>query len=136
MAENRPVDTLNSAYVFNNDQWVSLNELTLGSIRSSFGIMPVVFDSVDSSSPEPFTGQMRIYPNPANHFCWLEFNELLDSPLHLILYNLQGQVLRELDYGPYQRSVWIETSGLAEGAYLISAKQGNVTSMAKLIIIH
>jgi hypothetical protein len=135
MAANRPVDTLNSAYVYNNDQWISLNELSLGLIRSSFAIMPVVFDSVDSSDPVPFTEKIRLYPNPADQYCWLEFNELPESPVHLTLYNLQGQIIQEQDYGPYQRSIRIETSSLAEGIYLIRADQENVTNVAKLLII-
>ncbi len=61
-------------------------------IRSSFAIMPVVFDSIASSNPVPFEENMRLYPNPADQYCWLEFNELLDSPVHLTIYNLQGQI--------------------------------------------
>jgi lysyl endopeptidase len=136
MADNRPVDTLNSSYVYNNAQWLTLNEISQGSIRSSFAIMPVVFDSVASYNPEPFSGNIRIYPNPANQFFWIEFKELVDSPVHLSLYNLQGQIVGERDYGPYQRSVWIETGGLANGAYLVRTQQGNINSVAKLIIIH
>ena len=135
MAANRTVDTLNSAYVYNNDQWISLNELSLGLIRSSFAIMPVVFDSVASSDPVPFTEKIRLYPNPADDYCWLEFNELLDNPVHLTLYNLQGQIIEEHDYGPYQRIIRIETSSLGEGIYLIRADQENVTNVAKLLII-
>jgi hypothetical protein len=97
--------------------------------------MPVVFDSIASSDPVPFEGKVRVYPNPANQFCWLEFNEMPESPVHLILYNLQGQIIREQDYGPYQKSIRIETSSLGEGIYLIRTDLENVTSVAKLLII-
>lgn len=135
MAANRPVDTLNSAYVFNNNQWISLNELSLGLIRTSFAIMPVVFDSIGSPDTEKFVENIRLYPNPANQYCWVEFNELIGSPLHLTIYNLQGQLVQEHDFGPYMPSVMIETSGLGAGAYLLRTEQGNVISAAKLIII-
>ncbi len=135
MAANRTEDTLNSAYVYNNDQWISLNELSLGLIRSSFAIMPVVFDSVASSDPVPFTEKIRLYPNPADDYCWLEFKELPESPVHLTLYNLQGQIIREQDYGPYQRSIRIETSGLGEGIYLVRTDHENIINSAKLLII-
>jgi hypothetical protein len=68
MADTRSAESLNSAYVYNNDQWISLEELTNGQIRSSFAVMPVVFDSVSPSYPEPFTGDIRLYPNPASIF--------------------------------------------------------------------
>ncbi len=135
MAKSRPVDSLNSAFVYNNNQWIPLNELSLGLIRSSFAIMPVVFDSIAYTNPEFFAGKIRIYPNPANQYCWIEFNELIDSPVRLTLYNLQGQLLMERDYGPYQRSIRIEISGLGAGAYLLRTEQGNVISSAKLIIM-
>jgi hypothetical protein len=134
MAANRTVDTLNSSFVYNNNQWISLHELSLGLISSSFAVMPVVFDSVASSNPVPFSDKIRIYPNPADHYCWIEFNELLESPVHLTLYNLQGQIIREQDFGPYQRSVRIETSGLPEGIYLIRTDRANVMNTAKLLI--
>jgi hypothetical protein len=135
MAANRPVNAFNSAYVYNSDQWISLNELSMGLIRSSFAVMPVVFDSVASANPVPFSEKIRLYPNPADQYCWLEFSELLDVPVHLTLYNLQGQIIEEYDYGPYQRSIRIETSGLSEGVYLVRADQENVTNVVKLLII-
>jgi lysyl endopeptidase len=135
MAANRPVDTLNSSFVYNNNQWTSLYDLSQGLIRSSFAIMPVVFDSIASSNPVPFTEKIRLYPNPADQYCWLEFSEMLDSPVHLTLYNLQGQIIEEHDFGPFQRSIRIETSSLGEGVYLISAEQENVVNVAKLLII-
>lgn len=135
MAANRPVDSLNSAYVYNNNEWISLNELSLGLIRSSFAIMPVVFDSTTAVNPVELTDKIWLYPNPADQYCWLEFNELFDVPLHVTLYNLQGQIIEEHDYGPYQRSVRIETSHLGEGVYLVRADQENSTYVAKLLII-
>jgi lysyl endopeptidase len=135
MAANRPADILNSAFVYSDNQWTSLHELSMGLIHSSFAVMPVVFDSVTSSKPVPFDGKIRLYPNPADQYCWLEFNELIDSPVHLTLCNLQGQIIREQDYGPYQRSIRIETSGLAGGVYMVRADQGNITHVSKLLII-
>jgi lysyl endopeptidase len=135
MAANRPVDTLNSSFVYNNNQWISLNELSMGLIRSSFAIMPVVFDSVAATNHVPFVEKIRLYPNPADQYCWLEFNEVIESPVHLTLYNLQGQKIEEHDYGPYQRSIRIETSSLGVGIYLIRADQENITNTAKLLII-
>jgi lysyl endopeptidase len=136
MAANRPVDSLNSAFVYNNNQWISLNELSLGLIRSSFAVMPVVFDSVASSNPVPFDEDMRLYPNPADQYCWLEFNHLLYSNVRVSIYNLQGQLVKEQDFGPYQQSIRVETSSLGEGIYVIRADQENETSVLKLLIIH
>jgi lysyl endopeptidase len=135
MAANRPVDTLNSSFVYSNNQWITLRDLSQGLIRSSFAIMPVAFDSIAPANPVPFTEKIRLYPNPADRYCWIEFSELLDSPVHLTLYNLQGQKIEEHDYGPFQRSIRIETSTLREGVYLIRADQENVTNVAKLLII-
>jgi len=97
--------------------------------------MPVVFDSVASSGGILFTGKIILYPNPADQFCWLEFNEQIESPVHLTLYNLQGQIIEETDYGPYQKSIRIETSGLRAGAYLVRVDHDNETNVAKLLII-
>ncbi len=135
MAANRQSDTLNSAYVYTNNEWSTLNELSMGLIRSSFAIMPVVFDSIGTPYQPPPTDKIKLYPNPANQYCWLELTEESVGPVHVSIYNLQGQIIQELDFGPYQRSLLIKTSTLGKGVYLVRADHENKTSVAKLLII-
>jgi hypothetical protein len=135
MAANRQSDTLNSAYVYNNNEWSTLNELSMGLVRSSFAIMPVVFDSVGIPNPMPPTDRIKLYPNPADQYCWLELKEESPSPVYITIFNLQGQIIQKLDYGPYQRTLLIKTSALGKGVYLIRAEHNNVTNVAKLLIL-
>jgi len=135
MAANRLNDPFNTAYVYDN-QWQPLNLYTGGLINSSFAIMPVVFDSLphDGTPGEP-DSEMVLYPNPANTYCWIEFEKMLALPVQLSVYNLQGELVSEVEYGPYQRSIRLETADFSSGVYIIRVKRGEQILVAKLAII-
>jgi hypothetical protein len=135
MAANRLNNPFNTAYVYDNG-WQSLNGVTGGLINSSFAIMPVVFDSIPHDGPlvDP-DSDIVLYPNPAYSYCWIEFGKMLAFPVQLSVYNLQGELVLEEEYGPYQRSIRLETAGFSSGIYLIRVKRGEQMMTAKLVII-
>jgi lysyl endopeptidase len=134
MAQNRLTDSVNTAYVFDN-QWYELSKYSSGAIYSSFSIRPVVFDSVPHLKSVEYSTPIMLYPNPARGYCWIEFKRLIELPVHVTISDLQGNKLSDTDYGPYQRSVRLEISNFKPGIYLIRVKQGGNFYTAKLVII-
>ncbi len=135
MAGNRLNDPFNTAYVYDS-QWQPLNLYTEGLVHSSFAIMPVVFDSIPHGKPpvEP-DSDIVLYPNPAQTYCWIEFGKMTVLPVRILVYNLQGEIVSEDEYGPYQRSVRLETTDFSSGVYIVHVKRGEQILMAKLVII-
>jgi lysyl endopeptidase len=135
MAGNRLNDPLNTAYVYDY-QWQSLDHYTGGLLHSSFAVMPLVFDSISQTSPgTEFSGDLILYPNPASTYCWLEFREVLASSVQLSIYNMQGEMVATMEFGPYQRTIRLETENLKNGVYLIGVKRDNRLNRVKMIIV-
>jgi hypothetical protein len=136
MAQNRFPEQYNTAYVSDGYQWQSLEDFTGGMIRSSFAIMPVVYDSIPESTEVPHTDDYVIaYPNPASSYIWLEFRESSASPVEISLYNAEGQQVMYWEYGPWQRLIRIDQFDLASGIYFFRIKQGNVIQNLKVAIL-
>jgi lysyl endopeptidase len=135
MAVNRQIDPFSTAYIFDN-QWYSLENYTGGSLNSSFAIMPVVFDSIPNDGPSvESSSEIIIYPNPADSYSWIEFKQMLAYPVRLTVYNVQGDIVADKEYGPYQRSLRLETAGFGMGVYFIRAKRGEQVGVAKMVVI-
>ena len=135
MADNRLTGVYNTSYVFDG-RWQSLDNYTGGLIHSSFCIMPVVFDSIPGNSPQfQFTSDIMIFPNPTADYCWIEFKKMIADPVKLAVYSLRGELITESEYGPYQQSVRIETTGFRNGVYIIRVRQGNHIHIAKMIVL-
>jgi hypothetical protein len=135
MAQNRLSEPINTAYVFDGSQWQSLTDFTSGAISSSFAIMPVVFDSLPDPTIDPyFTEAVIAYPNPTGSNIWIEFHDVSPSPVQLFLFNLQGQLVLEKEYGPFQRRIRLEDLRFDPGIYFIRLKQGDTIHNLKIIL--
>jgi len=134
MAGNRQSGQENTAYVY-DFQWQSLESYTSGLIQTSFGIMPVVFDSIPGTGPPfEFTSEIIVHPNPAVEFCWLEFKDIQDVPVSLSVFNIQGELIAKKEYGPYQRSIRLETAGFRKGIYIIRVLRGDRSDTVKMVV--
>jgi hypothetical protein len=134
MAENRVDQKLNTAYIYDN-QWYALDFYTGGQLYSSFSVFPVVFDSIPVNEPWNDPGDIIAYPNPARSGLWVEFRDMLASPVTVKLYNMQGHLVFENEYGSYQQLLQLDITGLDSGIYLLSTRRGDVVSNVKVAVI-
>jgi hypothetical protein len=136
MAENRLTEPFNTAYVYDGSNWQSLVNYTGGAVNSSFAVLPVVFDSIPQNLNIPkFTEDLIAYPNPASSQIWIEFREMSKLPIGVAIYNLQGQMVFEQSFGPYQRIIRLEQLNMSSGLYLIRVEDGNTVYNLKVVII-
>ena len=136
MAGNRLAEPVNSAFIYDGSQWQSLVDYTGGVVNSSFAIMPVVFDSIPGSDAvSEFDDPVIAFPNPADSQMWLEFHERTTLPMQVTMFNLQGQLVLERNYGPYQRIILLRLLNISSGIYLLRVKEGSLTHNLKVAII-
>lgn len=134
MASDRSVSGISTAWVFDGE-WVSLAEATGGQVVSSFAIRPLVYDSVPAVVPPANSERVKIYPNPVRSLCQIEFSELKPEEVRISVYDLQGNLVESSTHGPYQRILYLDTSGYRSGVYLITVNQGNNLFREKLVIM-
>lgn len=85
--------------------------------------------------------KMRIAPNPSVGYTEFRMESKLDKPVQIAIYNLKGQLVRELSMdSPQQKSVWDTRDArggkLASGIYFITWKQSVYTGKDKILILN
>ncbi len=83
--------------------------------------------------PEPF--EMKMYPNPASEHVWLEFNIEDNSHVTLVLYNMEGRVVRkeQINQSGNVRAR-IDVYNLTPGIYMLTLQGDRVYPVQRLMI--
>jgi hypothetical protein len=74
------------------------------------------------------TSKLRLYPNPANDVATVETNLDVASKVHLRVISDNGKVVQDLDKGvlnPGLQQIYISTSNLAKGSYIVQLTVGS-----------
>lgn len=77
----------------------------------------------------------ELYPNPAKDMVTLQMNWQNTAPVHIMLYDMQGRLLRDMqvaDARHYKQA--IPLTGMAQGMYILRATDGNKEMTKRLII--
>jgi len=78
------------------------------------------------------------YPNPFNPSTTINFDLPQSELVSLTVYNLSGQVVRELANGQFntgRHQVVFDASDLASGVYLYTLKAGSFTESQKMVLV-
>lgn len=87
---------------------------------------------VDKNTVDTF----KLYPNPAEDFVNVVFNEGIDQAVEMNIYNLNGKLIKSQDFNQINAAegISIDVQDLATGEYLISFSNGNRTMVKHLIV--
>ncbi|HEX2395042.1 MAG TPA: T9SS type A sorting domain-containing protein [Bacteroidales bacterium] len=135
MAANRSLNGSATAFVSDGTQWTDLLDYSDGSVRSSFAIYPVVYGELpdqNENTPDDF---VTVYPNPSSAFFYIRFREMKEEAVNITLFNMQGQVVINDNYGPYQHIIPVNVKGIASGIYILRAKQGGKSYNLKVAVV-
>jgi hypothetical protein len=136
MAENRTASPISTAYISDGYQWQTLEGYTGGAVHSSLAVFPVVFNSIPGSAEWPGgNANVLVYPNPASEEIRIEFREMKPAPVSIALFNLQGQLMTEKTFGPYQNLIRLNTGNISTGIYLLRVKQDTEVNHFKITLI-
>lgn len=135
MAANRTTAILNTAFVYDEAGWYSLSNFTEGIVHSSFGVMPVVFDSLKVTLNDPrFDNPVIAYPVPAESHLWIEFENVPAAPVSVTVFNIQGQAVLE-EIKTAQKKFFLHVDGLSDGLYLVRLKSGQTVHTLRVPVI-
>lgn len=93
------------------------------------------------AEPAPRTQGFQLgqpWPNPFNPVCQVELSTQSAAPLRLSLHNLLGQEVARLHDGPLpvgQHQFQVDGGRLASGLYLLTARQGDVQQVRRLLLV-
>jgi hypothetical protein len=136
MAANRTTAIMNTAFVNDDRGWQSLSDYTEGVVHSSFGVMPVVFDSLTvTTSDQRFDNPVIAYPVPAESHLWVEFESMPTVPVSVTVFNIQGQTVLEKEIKAFQRKILLYVDGLSGGLYLVRLKSGQTVNTLRVSVI-
>ena len=78
-----------------------------------------VCSGTERSNKNQSVGQssVRVYPNPANDQLNIEYLNGEESSIRFMLFNTQGQMIREITISPNQGVVRVPLSSLPNGVY-------------------
>jgi lysyl endopeptidase len=134
MAENRGIDGENTAYVSEGLQWSALNDYSGGTVNSSFAIFPVVYGSIPAVPGEQ-ENYVSVYPNPVLDQVRLIFRQMDEEPVKITVFNIQGQIIIDQEYGPFQHIIPLDLKRFSPGLYIIRVKQGDRLNNLKVSIV-
>lgn len=97
-----------------------------------------IYDNDITSSIKTFR-LFQNYPNPFNPFTNISFQIFKDANINLIIYDVLGNAITTLIknkyYKPGYYEVGFDASGLRSGIYFYSLKDGQKTSVMKMVIL-
>ncbi len=148
-------DATGSAYIYHciNDlslpvEITTFNTTTFGSERSNSEIPEVVVPPAKPMQlvPKEFY-LLQNYPNPFNPDTWLPYQLASDATVTIRIYNVKGQVVRELNLGRQEAgsymtkdraAYWDGRNGagdqVASGAYFYSLEAGDFFQIRKMTV--
>ncbi len=136
--QNEQTTTGNIAFIINTDNTVNYRGIEIDRIRVLKGSLYLNnSDNIQIFQPDKFTIKQN-YPNPFNPTTYIQYTVPLYSHLSIILYNLQGQKIKELVKGPHSPgnySVILDASNIPSGIYFYQLRADGVYLNRKLIII-
>jgi len=94
--------------------------------------------TLNSETPKPKQGRLKVIPNPSQDGFGVDLSELnlnAQQPADLQLVNLQGQLVmaRRLQ-GGYSQLQWVSTQSLEPGVYIVNVRQNADLYSQKIVI--
>ncbi len=80
-------------------------------------------------------GNLAIYPNPANDFLTVDLENNSNSKSTMQLFNVNGQMVKEVSVAPGQNKIFLQVSDFAAGSYMFRLVTESGVYNQKTIII-
>ncbi|MCD4730964.1 MAG: lamin tail domain-containing protein, partial [Bacteroidales bacterium] len=78
--------------------------------------------------------ELRIYPNPATHYFYIQSDKIVKEPMTIEIYTICGRIMEQMSYSGLESEIKIDCSSLEKGLYLIRIIQNKVIFNGKIII--
>ena len=138
MADDRGLGGLNTAYVYENNQWKLFENATAGGYSSSFDIQSITFDSIPSSVLLPVyksSDNVSIFPNPVRDYFTVKTPKNFGKSLSIQIIDLNGKILMVKSIPSPSSELNVPVGNLQEGIYLIRLLYKDQVITKKIAII-
>ncbi len=93
------------------------------------------FKTDETSIADTDLPEVKVYPNPARDILWVEFSNHSDNRVSVKLYNLQGQLVRQVEVNKKgSTQTTLDTKGLMPGVYMLTIESEQVFPKIKVMI--
>ena len=86
-------------------------------------------------SEENSVNNVLTYPVPAKNYLTVELKNELSSESNVQLYNLTGQLVKEINMPAYKKSVTIDLNDILQGVYQLKLVSGNLVLNKNIIVL-
>ncbi len=138
MADGRVTGGLNTAYIYENNQWKMFENATAGGYISSFDIKTIAFDSVPTAISSPTykkSDDIAIFPNPVRDYFTIKTQENFGKSLTVHIIDLNGKILTKKRIVSPPNELNIPVENLQEGIYLIRLLYRDQVITKKIAIV-
>ena len=122
------------------------------SAEKNFGLPPYTVDPIGlrltTLGGVKRTALLQNFPNPFNPETWLPYYLATDAPVSLSIYNVQGQLMRELDLGRQNAGSYLDREsaaywdgkdlfgeGVASGVYFYTLHAGTFHATRRMLVL-
>lgn len=95
------------------------------------GVLVSVFDRM----PEP-DATVNLYPNPASNHTFIDLNLKSADKVSVVIQSVEGKIISQKEYGTLSgvNRLPVNTTGYAQGLYLVQVKIGHAQTVKKLFV--
>jgi hypothetical protein len=79
------------------------------------------------------SNNIGVYPNPSNNFFNVEFPENPDSETEIVLYDMTGKVVRQINV--QNRLTQMSINGLTNGSYFMRINTADASYYQKVVVV-
>lgn len=121
---------INSAFLKYNSTWYSYPAITNPDLYTALVVDPIICSSVTAVERQNPEFGVKVYPNPANTTVYVDVN-LADQSTKVLIYNLQGQLLRTQAVS--SRITPVNIADFTNGIYILKVESEKGVSTNKFI---
>lgn len=79
--------------------------------------------------------KFSVFPNPANHWIFIQLNEAFDSEITVEIYNHSGMLLYKAGHTNFGRTITIDISDLSSGVYLVRLNNKDFVHSQRITVL-
>jgi hypothetical protein len=133
------VNNNDNYYFYKDNNWQRIDMFSSGLITGMLDLGAVVCDSIpfwkNKIKSKTENINVIIFPNPAKDVINLTLNSIVNFPVKIEIFDLQGKKVRNESLLYSDKNYTINTANLNSGIYLINISNENYSVIKKLIII-
>lgn len=101
-------------------------------VGNRINFLDTVFIYNDMGTSEETSTQLKVYPNPATSYFYLDVNQAGDSQIKIIDY--AGNQIKAMSFTNISKTTRIPVSDLPSGVYFVIFKSKNIIQTSKLVV--